>query len=88
MKESPHININEEQERQQTIQCVIFAVIFVIGAFCALIYGFAWLLTTEKISEEVYGAKHLENRITVLEGEYKEHRHVYSTGKPKLKKVK
>lgn len=81
MKESPHI-IAEEKAKQDTIQGIIFATIVVFGMLSVLIYGMALLSSTKKVSEDVYGAKHLENRIELLESEYREHTHVYSTGKP------
>ena len=80
MKESPYISITEEKARQDTIQGIIFAVIVVFGMLSVLIYGLASLSSTEKVSAEIYGAKHLEGRITALEG----HTHVYSTGKPRI----
>ena len=74
---SYHETFEAEQSQMQMFFCVIFAGVFVVGALCALIYGFAWLSTAEKISEDVYGVKHLENRITVLEDGYREHTHRY-----------
>ena len=81
-KESPYISITEEQERQGTIKCFIAAIIVTLGMFSVLIYGMAWISAVEKENTAFYGAKHLERRITAMEDEYKEHRHVYSTGKP------
>ena len=83
MKESPRINITEEQERQETSNCFIAAVIVVSGMLSILIYGMAWVSSAEKVSAEIYGAKHLENRIELLENEYREHTHRYHDGKIK-----
>ena len=79
----------EEEAKQSTIKAFIAAVIVTLGMFSVLVYGLAYLSSAEKVSADVYGAKHLQGRITTIEGrvtamedEYKEHRHVYSTGKP------
>ena len=75
-------SFEEEKMRNETMKCAMLAVAVVVGALSLLIYSMACLSTAEKISEDVYWAKHLENRIELLESEYREHTHVYSTGKP------
>ena len=81
MKETTH-ETEVEVAKQETIKCGIVAACVVLGGLCLLIYGFAWLSSTEKVSAKIYGAKHLEDRIELLESEYREHTHRYSTGKP------
>ena len=76
MKESPYI-IAEEKAKQDTIHGIIFAVIVVFGMLSVLIYGLASLSSTEKVSAEIYGARHLKDRIELLESEYREHTHRY-----------
>ncbi len=82
---SYHETFEAEQAQMQMFFCVIFACVFVVGAFCALIYGFAWLSTVEKENTAYYGAKHLEKEFRNHIKEFRNHTHVYSTGKPKLK---
>ena len=77
-------SFEEEKMRNETMKCAMLAVAVVVGALSLLIYGMAQLSSTEKVSAEIYGAKHLEGRIKALEVEYKKHRHVYSTGKPRI----
>ena len=76
-------SFEEEKMRNETMKCAMLAGVVVVGALSLLIYGMAQLSSAEKVSADVYGAKHLEGRIMALEVEYKEHRHVYATGKPK-----
>ena len=72
-------SFEEKKMRNETMKCAMLAVAVVVGALSLLIYGMAWLSSAEKVSAEIYGAKHLEGRIKWLE---KEHVHIYSTGKP------
>jgi len=59
--------MSEEQERQETIKCAIWAFVIVVSGLSFFTYGIAWLSTAEKISADIYGAKHLEGRIMALE---------------------
>ena len=74
---SYHETFEAEQSQMQMFFCVIFAGVFVVGALCALIYGFSWLASTEKVSTEIYGARHIKEQIESLENEYREHTHRY-----------
>ena len=60
-------NVELEKARQETVVSWIWAFVLVVGAICAMLFGCAWFSTAETISADVYGAKHLEGRITALE---------------------
>ena len=59
--------ILKDPECRGNIHCVLGGIIITTAMICVPIYGIAWMSTAEKISADVYGARHLENRITALE---------------------
>ena len=76
--------ILKDPECKGNIQSAMWAVVVTLGMPCLMLFGFAWLSTAEKISADIYGARHLESRITVLENRpvlLMEHTHRYSDGK-------
>ena len=52
--------ILKDPECKGNIQCTMWAVVFVFGWLCVLVYGCVWMSTAEKISADVYGAKNLQ----------------------------
>ena len=78
--------ILRDPECKSNIQCSLLAFVFVIGGLCLLIYGLTWMSSVDKTNTEFYGAKHLENRITILENNItilENHTHQYYNGKIK-----
>ena len=86
--------ILKDPECRGNIQCAMWGIVITTAMLCVPIYGIAWMSTAEKISADVYGAKHLENRIETLENfqnqmmvrieknhiEFEVHTHRYSDG--------
>ncbi len=89
--------ILKDPECKGNIQCFVAAFVLVIGGLCTFLYGIAYLSTTEKVSADIHGAKHLEGRIEKLEilaweiaarteknkADFMLHSHRYSDGKIK-----
>jgi len=57
------MNYHENLIDKQDYKSFIVAFVIVISSICAMLFGFAWLSTTEKISADVYGAKNLRLRL-------------------------
>ncbi|KKU46089.1 MAG: hypothetical protein UX65_C0010G0020 [Parcubacteria group bacterium GW2011_GWB1_46_8] len=61
------MSYHESPIEKQDYKCFVGAFVLVIGSICAMLFGFAWLSTAERISADVFWAAHLEGRITALE---------------------
>lgn len=87
IKTTPHI-LTEEQDKRETIHCIIWAsvVVFVMLAF--LLHGLAFLSWTEPTMEEIYARRMMDNSIKTLRQDFENHRHHFWTGKIKQEMAK
>ena len=80
------MSYHESPIEKQDYKCFVGAFVLVIGSICAMLFGFAWLSTAEKVSADIYGAKHLEIEWAQKQVEYDNHVHPETnkgfTGKP------
>lgn len=76
MKESPYEPLTAEQDKRETVICIMWASVAVFGMLALLLHGIAFFSWTEPTMEEIYKNK-------ALRQDFDNHKHHFWTGKVK-----
>ena len=71
MKTSPHITLTKEQDKRETVICIVWASVVVFGMLALMLHGLAYFSSATVTGQDIYAREIMQRKITLIERELK-----------------